>query len=81
VTARQNKRCNRILEGRIIYLKECNYVSRYCVCYCHHFILWHFCPVCQGLWEVLAMLDIIVGLIGVVLIIYLLASVIRPELF
>ncbi len=39
------------------------------------------CFVCQGLWEVLAMLDIIVGLIGVVLIIYLLATVIRPELF
>ncbi len=38
-------------------------------------------PVCQGLWEVLAMLDIIVGLIGVVLIIYLLATVIWPELF
>jgi hypothetical protein len=37
--------------------------------------------VCQGLWEVLAMLDIIVGLIGVILIIYLLATVIRPELF
>jgi hypothetical protein len=29
----------------------------------------------------LAMLDIAVGLIGVVLIIYLLATVIRPELF
>ena len=35
----------------------------------------------RGLWEVLTMLDIIVGLIGVVLIIYLLATVIRPELF
>jgi len=31
--------------------------------------------------EVLIMLDIIVGLIGVILIIYLLVSVIRPELF
>jgi len=33
------------------------------------------------LTEVLVMLEIIVGLIGVVLIIYLLVSVIRPELF
>lgn len=31
--------------------------------------------------EVLVMLEILVGLIGVVLIIYLLVSVIRPELF
>jgi len=37
--------------------------------------------VCPSLWEVLVMLDIIVGLIGVVLIIYLLVTVIRPELF
>ena len=49
--------------------------------YCHHYFFWPLRFVCQGLWEVLAMLDIIVGLIGVVLIIYLLASVIRPELF
>jgi hypothetical protein len=35
----------------------------------------------QSLREVLTMLDIIVGLIGVVLIVYLLATVIRPELF
>jgi hypothetical protein len=58
-----------------------NYVSGYCLFYCHHSLFWHRCAVCQGLWEVLAMLDIVVGLIGVVLIIYLLATVIRPELF
>jgi len=33
------------------------------------------------MWEVVAMLDIIVGTIGIILIIYLLISVIRPELF
>jgi F subunit of K+-transporting ATPase (Potass_KdpF) len=35
----------------------------------------------RGLPEVIAMLEIIVGLIGVALIIYLLVTVIRPELF
>jgi hypothetical protein len=65
-----------------IYLEgSVSYVSGYCLLYCHHSILWHLYPVCQGLREVVAMLDIIVGLIGVVLIIYLLATVIRPELF
>ena len=53
----------------------------HCLLCCHHYFFWPLRFVCQGLWEVLAMLDIIVGLIGVVLIIYLLASVIRPELF
>jgi len=33
------------------------------------------------LTEVLVMLEIIVGIIGVVLIVYLLTSIIRPELF
>jgi hypothetical protein len=47
----------------------------------HHDFLWPLRFVCQSLREVLAMLDIIVGLIGVVLIIYLLVTVIRPELF
>jgi hypothetical protein len=42
---------------------------------------WPFRFVCQGLWEVLAMLDIIVGFIGVVLIVYLLVTIIQPELF
>jgi hypothetical protein len=66
-----------------IYLEgSVRYVNGHCLLYDHHSILWHLCPVCQGLWEVLAMLaDMIVGLIGVVLIIYLLVTVIRPELF
>jgi hypothetical protein len=57
------------------------YVSRFCLlpyC-CNIFRPLHF--VYRGLQEVLVMLDTIVGLIGVILIIYLLISVIKPELF
>jgi hypothetical protein len=61
--------------------EEFTYAGGYYLFWCYHFIFWPLRFVCQSLREVLAMLDIIVGLIGVVLIIYLLATVIRPELF
>jgi hypothetical protein len=49
--------------------------------YGDHCFFWPLPFVCHGLWEVIAMPDIMVGLIGIVLIIYLLATVIRPEWF
>jgi hypothetical protein len=56
------------IHGIIVYVIVTNFV------WTQHFVG-------QSLWEVFVMLDIIVGLIGVVLIIYLLATIIRPELF
>lgn len=50
---------------------------------CHHDVdlIWPLFAVCQGLRKVLTMLEIIVGIIGIILMVYLFVAVIRPDKF